>query len=157
MTPFEKWSLWGSSIVVGLTGIALGVMKYLMTTDDPYAVVHHPLQPWMLKLHILAAPVLVFAIGAVYTRHIVRNWKSGRREGRRTGIVTILVVLPMILSGYLIQTLTSESWLFRLAMAHIAVGIVYLVMFGAHQRSTEGGRQLPRVPRGSEPPPDPDA
>jgi hypothetical protein len=135
VTAFEKWTLWSSSAVVGITGIVYGGMKYLMSSDDPFAVVHHPLQPLVLKVHLIAAPVLVFAIGAVYTRHIVRQWRSGGASGRRSGAGMAAVIVPMILSGYLIQTLTSESWLFWTAMAHIAAGTAYLAAFAAHQRS----------------------
>ncbi|HEX4823622.1 MAG TPA: hypothetical protein VFV19_04890 [Candidatus Polarisedimenticolaceae bacterium] len=155
MTAFEKWTLWASSIVVGITGIVYGVLKYFMRSDDPYAVTHHPLEPWVLKAHVLAAPVLVFAVGAVYTRHIVRNWRTGRVLGRRSGIATIVVVLPMIASGYLIQTVTAASWLFWIAMLHIAAGLVYLATFAGHQRSTV--RAPERRSATSDFPADPDA
>jgi uncharacterized membrane protein len=111
----------------------------------------------VLKAHVLSAPVLVFAVGAVYTRHIVRNWRSGRPEGRRSGLVTIGVVLPMVASGYLIQTLTSESWLFRIAMIHLAVGTVYLAMFAAHQVTAAKQRPSVRSRAATDLPPDPDA
>ena len=160
MTSFEKWALWLSTAVVGITGIVYGWMKYLMRTDDPYAVIHHPLQPLVLKAHVLAAPVLVFAVGAVYTRHVVRNWQAGRPRGRWSGASLVAVLVPMIVSGYLIQTLTSESWLFRIAMLHLAAGTVYLAAFAAHQVA---GRLRPKSPERPEydaatgAPPDPDA
>jgi hypothetical protein len=157
LTPFEKWMLWVSSIVVGITGIVYGGMKYLMRSDDPYAAVHHPLQPWILKAHVLAAPFLVFAVGAVYIRHIVRNWRSGRALGRRSGIVTIVVVVPMIVTGYLIQTVTMPGWLLGIAIVHIVTGLVYLATFAVHQGSTAEARRPAGLPKGSEPPPDPDA
>ena len=149
--------LWVSSIVVGITGIVYGGMKYLMRSDDPYAAVHHPLQPWILKAHVLTAPVLVFAVGAVYTRHIVRNWRSGRAFGRRSGIVTIVVVVPMIVTGYLIQTVTMPGWLLGIAVVHIVTGLVYLATFAVHQGSTAEVPRPAGLPPGSQPPPDPDA
>ena len=122
MTAFEKWALWVSSVVVALTGVVYAWMKYLLTTDDPYAIVHHPLQPLVLKIHVLAAPVLVFALGAVYARHVVNQWQRGRVEGRRSGIATFAIIVPMIVSGYLLQTSTAPGWLFRLAMIHLSAG-----------------------------------
>lgn len=126
MTPFEKWVVWISTSAVGLSGIVYGAMKYLMRSSDPYAVVHHPWQPFFLKLHVLTAPVLVFAVGAVFTRHVVKQWQSGREVGRGSGIGIVATLVPMILSGYLIQTLTSASWIFRVAVLHMAASVAYL-------------------------------
>lgn len=133
MSPAEKWLLWLSSAAVAVSGGVYGWMKYVMRSDDPYAVVHHPLQPFFLKAHVLTAPVLVFAVGAVYTRHVVRQWRTGRPGGRASGVGTAAVLAPMIVSGYAIQTLTSESWLVRVAMVHLAASALYLGSFLAHQ------------------------
>lgn len=133
MSVFEKWLLWLSTAAVAISGGVYGWMKYVMTSDDPYAVVHHPLQPFFLKLHVLSAPALVFAVGAVYTRHVLRQWRSGRTAGRVSGAGTFAVLVPMIVSGYAIQTLTSESWTFRVAMLHLAASALYLGGFAAHQ------------------------
>src|SRR5262249_18836666 len=62
MSAIEKALVNLSSILVGLSGVAYAWMKYLMTTDDPYAVVNQPMQPWVLDLHLLAAPLLVFGV-----------------------------------------------------------------------------------------------
>lgn len=133
MTRVEKILVWGSSILVGATGIAYGWMKYLMTSNDPFAVVHHPLQPLLLKLHLLAAPPFVFAIGVVWVRHVWRHFRSGTRRKRRSGITAALTVGPMIATGYLIQVLTPLSLLLAVALAHVGLGIVYLIGLGAHQ------------------------
>src|SRR5262249_34490426 len=70
MTTLEKALVNLSSILVGLSGVVYAWMKYLMTTDDPYAVVNHPLQPWVLDLHLIAAPILVFSIGLIFMDHV---------------------------------------------------------------------------------------
>jgi len=160
LNAFEKWTLWLSTAVVGITGIVYGWMKYLMRTDDPYAVIHHPLQPLVLKVHILTAPVLVFAVGAVFTRHVVRQWTSGRPRGRLSGATLVAVLLPMVVSGYLIQTLASETWLYRIAMLHIAASAIYLATFAAHQviaRRRQPAAGEAALEGGSGLPPDPDA
>ncbi len=126
MTPFEKWLVWIASGAVGASGIAYGAMKYLLRSEDPYAVVHHPWQPFFLKLHVLTAPVLVFAVGVVFTRHVVKHWQSGRVASRGSGVAIVATLIPMILSGYLIQTLTSTSWIFRVAVLHMAASATYL-------------------------------
>ncbi len=70
MSPFEKWSVWISSCVVFITGVIYGWMKYFMQPLDPWAVINHPLQPWVLKAHIIAAPLLIFSLGLITLRHV---------------------------------------------------------------------------------------
>ena len=138
MTPFERWAVWGTSVATFLTGVIYIWLKYLMVNDDPFAVVNHPWQPAVLKAHILVAPLLVFSIGLVTLRHVWRHLRSTTREGRRSGVLTIVVLGPMILSGYLIQALTEEGWLKAMAISHIVLGVVYGLGLLAHQFAAGG-------------------
>jgi hypothetical protein len=144
----------GSAIATGATGFVYAWMKYLLTTDDPYAVVNHPLQPLMLKLHILAAPWLVFAIGLIFSQHVVRHWRSRRSRGRRGGLTLVVTSVPMIVSGYLIQTVTAELVLELSVWTHLATAALYLAGFALHRgrmRSAATRRSpLQTVERGGE-------
>lgn len=140
MSPFERWAVWTTSVATFVTGVIYIWLKYLLVSDDPFAVVNHPLQPVVLKAHILVAPLLVFSVGMVALRHVWRHLQSGMREGRRSGLVTVLVLAPMILSGYLLQAVTREGWLRAMAFSHIALGIIYGVGLLAHQFAA-GGRK----------------
>ncbi len=133
MTRFERWAVWSTSVATFVTGVIYLGMKYLLVSDDPLAVVNHPWQPALLKLHILVAPLLVFSIGLVTLRHVWRHFQSKTRDGRRSGLLTVIVLGPMIVSGYLIQTLTEEGWLKAMAIIHIVLGLVYGVGLLAHQ------------------------
>lgn len=146
MTRFEKWAVWTTSAGTVLTGLFYTWMKYFMTTAEPWAVVNHPLQPWVLKAHILVAPLLLFAVGMVMTRHIWKHIRTGVREGRRSGLAAFLSLAPMALSGYLIQTATHAGWLRWLALAHIAFGLVYAAGLVAHAFATTWwrGQRRPR-------------
>ena len=133
MTSFERWSVWSTSVATAVTGFVYLWMKYLMTPVDPWAVINHPLQPWVLKAHILVAPLLVFSLGMVAVKHIWRHLRSARRTARRTGLTTALVLAPMVISGYVIQSVTGESILRVMAVAHIVTGSIYAVGLLAHQ------------------------
>ena len=148
MTPFERWAVWITSVLTFVTGVIYLGMKYLMVSDDPLAVVNHPWQPALLKLHILVAPLLVFSIGLVALRHVWRHLQSKTREGRRSGLLTVVVLAPMIVSGYLIQTLTEEGWLQTMAIVHIGVGLVYGIALLAHQFAA--GASKARIARAGE-------
>jgi len=133
VTPFERAMLWGSSLLVGVSGIVIAVMKYAMTSEDPYAIVNHPLQPVMLKVHIVSAPLLVFAIGIVFVKHIWEQWRSGLVRGRLSGSWTLWTFGPMVFSGYLIQALTHRGWLLAMVVVHLVTGGAFLVGFMGHQ------------------------
>ena len=144
MNRFERWLLWGSTTVVSLTGFVYAWMKYLMTPEGPYAVVNHPLQPWVLKAHIVTAPLLVFAVGLVFMRHIWEQWRSGLRRGRASGLFTFLTLVPMVLTGYLVQTVTHGGWLWWLAAIHLVTGTAYALGFAAHQGVIQARHVLAR-------------
>lgn len=133
MTRFEKWAIWFTSLATVITGLAYGVFKYLVTPVDPFAVVSHPLESWALRLHVLASPLLVFAIGAVSLKHAWRHFRARVRTARRSGLLVSAVAGPMILSGYLIQVLTSAGWLAAMVVVHLATGVFFGVGLALHQ------------------------
>lgn len=134
MNAFQRWLLWGSSLVTGGTGLAYWWMKHRMTPVDAWAVINHPLQPWMLKAHILAAPLMVFAVGLIAGEHVWRHWRGGVRAGRRSGLMAMWVFVPMVATGYLIQAVTHVGLLEALGWAHLVTGAAYLVGLAAHHR-----------------------
>ena len=133
MTRTEKLLLWASTLVVGITGLVYAWMKYLLPPLDPYSSIHHPLQPLVLKVHLVAAPFLVFAVGLVFTQHIWGQFRAGLKRGRRSGVGTLLTLAPMVLSGYLIQTVTADRWLFWVAVVHLVTGALFVAGFTSHQ------------------------
>ena len=138
VTPFERWAVWLTTAGTLLTGLVYWWMKDLMTAADPWSVINHPLQPWMLKAHILIAPLLVFSVGLITSRHIWRHYRMGVGRGRRTGLVSALTFLVVVVSGYVLQVVTGESLLRILGWVHLGLGIVYSVGVAAHWPATRG-------------------
>jgi len=133
MSRLERWALWLTSLLVVITGTGLFVTKYLMKPTDPWAVINHPLQPWFLKTHIMVSPFLVLAVGSVTLRHIWQHYRAGQLTGRRSGVTTALVTLPMIASGYLIQVITAVGLLRAMAISHMVLGTMYALGLSVHQ------------------------
>lgn len=132
MSPFERWSVRLGSLAVILTGFALLWFQYGVESSDPFAVVNHPLQVWALKGHVLAAPLFMLAIGLIAVRHIWRHLVRGVRPGRRSGVLTVLSLAPMVASGYLIQVVVSEGLRDALVVIHIASSVAFTVGVGFH-------------------------
>lgn len=133
MNRFEKSAIWSTSTLTVATGLGLFWAKYLTETDDPWAVINHPLQPWFLKAHILVVPLFIFAIGAVSLRHFWLHWANGVLHGRTSGALAALAVAPLILTGYLLQVITHEFLLSVIAITHIVLGIVFFGGILLHQ------------------------
>ena len=157
MNRLERWSVVAGSLLVTATGLVYLGMKYLLESADPFAVVNHPWQPAVLKLHILTAPLLVFGLGLIAVRHVLAHWLAGVSHARRSGIAAALTVLPMVLSGYLIQAITDARWLSVTSWVHVATGVVYGAAFAVHQvlvRARQGTRAAqPSGSRGKAPSP----
>lgn len=133
MSAFERALLWGSTALVAVSGSVFAILKYLVVSDDPDALVNHPWQPFFLKMHVLSAPALVFAVGVVFMKHVWKQWRSKTPPGRKTGATVFLLLAPMVASGYLIQTVADRSVLWWIVAVHLVTGLGYVVAIGGHQ------------------------
>ncbi len=133
MTRFQRWLLYVSTAVAASSGVAYFCMKRFLTPPDPWAVVNHPLEPWTLKLHILSAPVMLFAVGLITTQHIWRSLKSSLPTGRKSGLVAAVAFVPLVATGYLIQVVTHPTALEILAWTHLALGLAVTWALASHR------------------------
>lgn len=133
MNPFERWLLHGSNFLVGGTGLVYAWMIYLSRPADPYSLVNHPLQPQAQHLHVLFAPLLVFAVGLVWHRHVWSHFRRGVPARRRSGVSLLAMLVPMVVSGYLIQTAVDGGWRKVWVGVHLAASGMWLLAYAAHQ------------------------
>lgn len=122
-----------STLLVGGTGLVYAWMIYLAEPADPYSVVRHPWQPGAQHLHVLVAPLLVFVSGLIWRRHVWSSWRLGIRARRRSGVSLALSLVPMIVSGYLIQAAVEESWRNVWSWVHLATSLLWLLGYLVHQ------------------------
>lgn len=133
MSRFESWMIHLSTLLVGGTGLVYAWMAYLVRPSDPFAIVNHPLQPSTQHLHVLTAPLLVFAVGVIWQRHVWAHWKRGGRKGKRSGLGMMLTLVPMVVSGYLIQTAVEPGWRKAWVVVHVATSLLWIAGYLAHQ------------------------
>lgn len=131
MNRIEAWLLHLSTIVLTVTGAVYAYMHYLMKPIDPFSVINHPLEPYMLNIHIIAAPMLVVAIGIILHSHILFKIGNGSRTARKTGLILIPLFLVMAASGYLLQ-ITSSSINRIFFWSHLGSGSLWALVYGAH-------------------------
>lgn len=122
-----------STILVGGTGVVYAVMKYMMDPADAYSVVGHPWQPGLQYLHIVVAPIAVFAIGLIWKNHVFDHYRRGLTTGRRSGMSLMLTMAPMVVSGYLIQVSVGESWRTAWIVVHCITSFLWIAGYLVHQ------------------------
>lgn len=132
MSRLEQWTVHVSTLLVGGTGLVYAWMKYLLEPSDPFAVVNHPFQPTVQHLHVLTAPLLVFGIGIIWREHIWKHYSRGVRAGRRSGVSMLATAIPMVLSGYLIQTTVTEGWRTAWIVIHVTTSVLWGAGYLSH-------------------------
>lgn len=140
MTRGEAWSLHVSNGLVAGTGAVYAWMRYFAEPTDPYAVVNHPWQPHLQHAHILVAPLLLFACGVIFKRHVWARVRSGFEPRRPTGLVLALMLAPMVVSGYALQTTGDETWNRIWVWVHVATSVLWIVGYAVHLLSPRPAR-----------------
>jgi hypothetical protein len=139
MNWLEKTLLHGGTILAGLSGLAYAAFKYLMVNEDPFSAVNHPMQPWALAVHVMTAPLLVFAAGWIFKDHVVGKMKNGSPpSAKRIGVLIMAALVPLILSGYLIQVISAEMPRRWTAWIHLGLGAFFLALYAIHRIGVAG-------------------
>jgi hypothetical protein len=133
MNRLAGWLSHAATLLVGGTGLVYAWMRYLVHPADPFAVVNHPLQPFVQHFHIVAAPLLVFAAGVEWHRHAWTYWRQGVKRHRWSGGALLFTLVPMVVSGYLIQTAVDDGWRRVWVGVHLAASGLWLAGYLTHQ------------------------
>jgi O-antigen/teichoic acid export membrane protein len=80
-----------------------------------------PLEPWLMRLHGLAAMAGLFALGVVAAEHVPRGWRMGHQ--RASGAALVALALTLAATGYGLWYLASEAWHPAVGWLHTAAGI----------------------------------
>ena len=128
----ERWFFNAMHAVITLSGVAYFCMKYLMATDDPFALINHPWEPAMLSIHVFVAPLGVFLFGMVFRSHTLRKLLQASPVNRRSGLTSAGSFLAMALSGYLIQVATSPAVIAFAIWSHVATSVLFVLAYGVH-------------------------
>jgi len=132
MTRAQAWSVHLATLAVGGTGLVYGWMRYFCTAPDEFALVNHPLQPTLQHLHLLLAPLLVFAAAAIWGPHVWSRVRGGFRPSRPTGLALFALFFPMTLSGAWVQVAEGELAR-RLAIGlHAGAGALWCALYALH-------------------------
>ena len=136
MSRLEAWFVHLATLLVGGTGLVYAWMRYFAHSDDPFAVVGHPWQPATQHLHVLAAPLLVFAIGLIWKAHAWAGLRLRVAARWASGVSLLATAGPMIVSGYLLQTATAPGWRKVWRAIHLTASALWMGGYLMHQVSS---------------------
>ena len=107
-------------------------MKYLMATDDPFAVVNHPWEPTMLATHVIAGPIAIALFSLAFRSHgLPRLWQASAvnpkiRARRRRRVHRVDRV------RYLNQVATDAIVLEASIWTHVSAGGIFVAVYAVH-------------------------
>lgn len=134
MKRWEAWINHAGLAAISVSGVAYGIFKYFVPGSDPDSRIGHPWQTVLLKAHILAAPLAVFAIGLLFRRHALARILMKETTGRRSGAIMFWIVLPLTLTGYLIPVFVDRTAVRAAGWSHALLGLVFVLGFAFHPR-----------------------
>lgn len=133
-----------SVAAVGVTGVVYGVMKYFLVGGNPDSPLGSPWQPAVLKAHILAAPVAVFALALIFRAHAIVRLRNGEPTGRGSGIGLVATAAPLVFSGYLVQVFVGGDARRWCGWIHAGIGVAFVAAYFGHRfRPDEDDRESP--------------
>lgn len=132
MTRACAWFVHIATALVGVTGLVYGWMRYLLEPVDEFALVNHAREPLLKTLHILTAPLLVFACGLLWRHHVWARIRAGYPHRRWSGMALAALLLPMVASGYLMQTAVEPEWRQVWIWVHGITGSLWVALYLGH-------------------------
>lgn len=132
MTSLTRWITWLSNLGVGLSGLILLWMSWMLVPEDPYAVVNHPAQPLWKNIHLWLSPLLGLNIGYLWCQHAWSYWRGKVRNGRRSGMMLLASGLIMVFSGPFLQTAIDENVRLFWSIIHSVSGCVWILAILIH-------------------------
>jgi hypothetical protein len=128
----ERWSLHAGAVLAGLSGLIYGWMRYFGRVAGEFGPEPHPLQGLVQHLHVLSAPLLLFALGMTLRGHFASKLRQGHGDGRNSGLALALLILPMVATGYLVQVVVDPVWRSAFAWVHGLASLAFLAFYMGH-------------------------
>lgn len=136
MSRITAWTLHAAVVVMAATGIYLAWIVYFAAdpaeSELEMFAVQDPWQPWLVAVHVVAAPVLIFITGLIWFTHVWGRVKLGFEDRRTGGLVLAWSLAPLVGCGYLLQVVEAEATVLVLGWVHAAVGVVFAATYLVH-------------------------
>jgi cation transport ATPase len=126
----QLW-LYATGALLWASGLGWLASHYLVSSRDDFGELSHPWDAVWLPLHGAAMMAFLVALGALLPTHIVPVWR--RRTNRRSGLVMLVVVAVLALTGYGLYYAGDEQLRPWISAIHWGVGLCAAVALLAHR------------------------
>lgn len=140
MTKVERNTIFTINYLVVITSFVYFIAKYFLEIEGEWGPETHPLTIIFQKVHILTVPFLVFAVGMIFSNHVWKRIETGYKKSRNSGIFLLILLILMSVTGYLIQITDNQNFREYSAYIHVAVSIIWSVIFSYHHISSNRRR-----------------
>jgi len=113
-----------------LSGVLWLWFHYYVRVEGDFGPTLHPLEPWWLRVHGISAAAFLIGFGSVLPGHVRRAWNAARN--RLTGTVFFAVMVTLILTGYLLYYVGSESTRELMSLFHWSIGLAFPLLTLLH-------------------------
>jgi positive regulator of sigma E activity len=131
MSRAQRAALALATLLAAVSGATYALFRYVLERGEPPFVEIHPLEPLALEIHVLAVPLLVFAVGWIFQEHVVQKLTDGEQR-RASGAVLLLLVLVLAASGYGRTVADEERTRVVLAWTHGLSGALWVLLLVIH-------------------------
>lgn len=121
-----RWSFYSTAYVASYTGFLL--IFFMTKPTDFFPKLRHML----LKTHIVSVMLWLFTCGMLFSIHVFPQLQARVKEGRRSGISLVFLVIAMTLSGYALQVLPWQNLLASTRWLHVITGSAFVLLLIGH-------------------------
>jgi hypothetical protein len=123
--PLLRFAVHATFTLMWLVGAGLFVLKHFYESKDAFGP--HPWQPPLTELHGIMAVLATFLFG-----WIVADYRARPRRHRATGVVLIVSLTWLVVTGFAEFFLVSDAWRGIDATLHEFVGLAWLLPWLAY-------------------------
>jgi hypothetical protein len=134
-----RWQ-WIALLAVGTVLLATGAAWLALhyTLGAGTGELPHPAEPWLMRLHGLAAFAALFMLGVLAGAHIPQGWHHGNRHRRSrqrgTGVAVCTLAALTVGTGYLLYYFAPDTLRPALGWLHAGAGAAMAGLAAFHRR-----------------------
>ncbi|MCF7688094.1 MAG: hypothetical protein K9M98_05360 [Cephaloticoccus sp.] len=128
--PRLKFWTYGTLGLLFLSGVFWWTLQRWGMIESEFGLAAHPLAPWVLRLHGLAAMVFLVVLGILLPLHVSRSWRVAKNRFSGAGMLLFLFILGI--SGWLLYYAGGETFRTIVAMIHTWIGVALPLVIVVH-------------------------
>ena len=126
---WQRWSVHASVLALLATGALWLLAHFLLRAQADVEGIAHPLEPWALRLHGMAAYAFIAVLGSMSAVHIVLGWRARRNRGSGASFVAAALLLAL---SALALYYGPESTHAPTSVLHWVIGLALLPLLWLH-------------------------